>query len=630
MEPRNIELDSLITNSMQLSMVDDTNSNWAQPSERSHKCVERHDDRGFWIWIVTWYLLPLHLICSAALACVITFVLDGCSFSVGSDPNFKASLQTRLYQSDVTTLVSVSLVIIRLFATAWSSISIWRCAFVLLEKTGLTLQQLSSTIAYGVPTSLFSCSASRTSRNTSVSTYIIFIVCVLLLPSQFAAPILSGSISWSPDMMVVPAPYRLKNIQVAGPGNPWAWYQSFPNVRNSLVLRSSSYASVVTVQSNSHQMSSTWRTVPSSQHLPVNTTISNITIPYFVIQDWSWIQDVTTIPKEILNAVTNNSAGTLNIAGPNNPLEDPIEGSAALLKTTPWQTQHYVNNAFTYPMPRIRSLKQYVAVLVSRIPGQTCSLTSATFGNLPVPQSGFTYINYSNNHTNCYIYASFKLVAAAAICSNCNLSSFSTISAPLFNYTDLEIQPESLVDEILAMLPEVMHTIASMNSTQTSQLGQLDTWTQSLLINAYSATWTSFNVYFGSGDTALEADISIPVIGVRANVNSRRVWFWFCCNGLVTVSGLCLMWVRIGCERKVIVDPVLTAVLLDASGVIERDINGLCNASRLGKEDENLGALRLRQFHVAGMDYEKGHAMLDRLVKVRLSNTHRYGLFLNK
>lgn len=578
-----------------------------------HKCFKRNDNQGIWNHIIAWYLLPLHLFVSVTFAYTMMFVLDNKIFAIRSNPNLNAPHQKGLYQSQVTTLVSVSLVCIRIIAGAWSSLSVWRCCFILLEKSGLTLQQLSSTIAFNIPTSAFASASKGKGQRNRGATWIVFMICALLLPSQFAAPIASGSISWIPDIEMSPVATTLNNISVAGPGYPWDWYQEGAAQRNTLVLRSAAYASSVQINPNRPSLM-TWRGVPSLRDAAVNTIIGNITVPYFDIQGWEWVQHLSDLPDGMEDIVTGE--GSLNISSVNNPIQPAIEGNAVILKKDPWQQQTYraTNNglSFSYPDPKIVSTQQYAAVLVQRIPGYKCQSTSNTFGDLPVPPSGQLIINYTNAHCNCYMFARFNLIAGSAVCQGCNVSSLSTVSPSQNPTSNLTVSPDKLVMEIISMMPEVMYTIASMNATETSQFGNIDQWTQALLVDAYSATWTVMSQNFADPSLSLSSQQNAPVQVVRASILRWRMWLWLGLNGLVTVSGLVLIALQANCKRKPVVDTVLAAVMLDPQMVLKEDRTGLCNASRLAGVDESVGVLKLARFEDGSGE---GHFLLDKVLK---------------
>ncbi|KAK5655240.1 hypothetical protein OQA88_5807 [Cercophora sp. LCS_1] len=466
-------------------------------------------------------------------------------------------------------------------------------------------------------------------RSNSATAWAMFGICAILLPSQVAAPIASGSVSWIPNTISSPSLQPLRGVTVPGPGYRWDWYQTYPAVRRTLVLRSAAYATMIAAQMNSagHRLEGdgggkvpAWRRVPSAEGLSRKSTVDNITIPYFTIQGWEWIQNVSLLPNSILNAVVGQ--GTLNITGEDNPLQDPIEGNAALLQTEPWrQSTKPEDGHYRYPSPRtLAAENMYLAVLVQRIPGDSCRPNSDTFGDLaphlvPDTKSCFLSNPHTNNHTDCYMFASFSATAGSQICRHCSVSYPSTVASTAAAQTP-DLDPDPLIAETLAMLPEVMHAVATMSVTSSSQRGKLSQWTQQLLQQAYFATWTEMSIYFadppdfdGDVPASLSSGTTVPIEVVLASINRGRMWLWLGLNVLATVSGVLLLACQmVGCEGKAAVDPVLVAVMLDSRGLLDGDDTGLCNASRLVEADEELGMLRLRRVG----DGKGGHFALDR------------------
>jgi len=199
---------------------------------------------------------------------------------------------------------------------------------------------------------------------------------------------------------------------------------------------------------------------------------------------------------------------------------------------------------------------------------------------------------------------------------DCNVSYPSTVVNPTGS---TGCSPDPLVDEIFAMMPQVMEKVAIMNVTGISQVRQLEQWTRRLLKQAYFATWTAMSIEFSSlaydrtdGESKegpLSSSIKVPVQMVKASVYVRRIWLWLALNGLVTMSGLFLLIWQSACERKPVVDPVLSAVMLDPRKLLDKDSTWLCDASRLTSVDGELGLLRWRR---ADSKDGEGHFLLDK------------------
>jgi hypothetical protein len=64
--------------------------------------------------------------------------------------------RSALLQSDITTLLSLSVGILRAFAGAWCVATSWRCAMILFETEGMTLGQFRRMLSFGLPSVLWS------------------------------------------------------------------------------------------------------------------------------------------------------------------------------------------------------------------------------------------------------------------------------------------------------------------------------------------------------------------------------------------------------------------------------------------------------------------------------------------
>ncbi|KAH8902621.1 hypothetical protein BR93DRAFT_987794 [Coniochaeta sp. PMI_546] len=77
-----------------------------------------------------WSILLLYTIYCIALSVILTVVIDGFSAGDSSTPRYiDGKLQLRV--SDITTLVSAGLVVIKLLLTFWTGVAVWGCAYEL-------------------------------------------------------------------------------------------------------------------------------------------------------------------------------------------------------------------------------------------------------------------------------------------------------------------------------------------------------------------------------------------------------------------------------------------------------------------------------------------------------------------
>lgn len=110
-------------------------------NRESHECTIRSDDTGLWNTLKSWYTFVLHLSACGLLAYGIIRI-DDLDFKIGSGSTL-LHFESTLYQAQITALISLGLVIIRIVAGSCSALLAWRCIFVLLEKRGMTLAEIS-------------------------------------------------------------------------------------------------------------------------------------------------------------------------------------------------------------------------------------------------------------------------------------------------------------------------------------------------------------------------------------------------------------------------------------------------------------------------------------------------------
>ncbi|KAK2690685.1 hypothetical protein QWA68_010487 [Fusarium oxysporum] len=120
-----------------------------QPASR--QCFIRSDDRGLWNGCKSWYIFLIHIGLAIGIM-VLVIQIDGRHFKIGSVSTV-FTFHSRLYQAQVTGLLSLALVSLRLVAGTGSALLAWRIIFILLEKCGVTLVELTRLLSLCVPSS---------------------------------------------------------------------------------------------------------------------------------------------------------------------------------------------------------------------------------------------------------------------------------------------------------------------------------------------------------------------------------------------------------------------------------------------------------------------------------------------
>jgi len=160
-----------------------------------------------------YYLLALHGIVSCGMVVLVVYFVDG--LVVNYDGQTSGHRTGCLYASDVTTTISAAVVVVRLITTAWTTTVAWRCAFILLETDGVTLLQFNRIVSWRI----FWPGWMGWSGNSSK----IGVILLLLAPSAFVAPVLSGAIGWRDVSRPIgnqQVPYHWSDAAT----DAWFWY----------------------------------------------------------------------------------------------------------------------------------------------------------------------------------------------------------------------------------------------------------------------------------------------------------------------------------------------------------------------------------------------------------------------
>lgn len=559
-----------------------------------HTCVYGAVRRPWLQFVSQWYLLLFHASYSLIFTLSMVHWLDGQRFTISDNSinTFGFVSSGRLTQTAVTTLVSACLVVARIFSASWQSLVAWRCVFVLLEKHNLSLSEISCMASLKLPTwSVLRPSPSPWSGKVNLRSIAILIL-LLAWPCQLANPIASGSLPWIPADSYTNSSVQLPLLLLDAPPNwQWHWYIDFDNVRNLIVKRSAAYASLAAPINDEQDVEeatvpSTRRIAPQAGNKANFTTVSDMIVPKFEIDSFQWVSNISALPDGIQEVLYNTSTGYLRITAGDSPLQQTIIGTSALLKDSTWDPPDRAK----LPSPHVVSDKRYAAVLVSRPENQgqgrnyDCRQAESAFNPIP-SEVEFVNVAQSNGVSQCLAVAELQIRAGVTRCHHDETSnSTCTLSSSVLTSNNSTVSPDALVTEVLNMMPEVQALVEALTwHNETFQHGKLELQLRNSLTQAYQATWSHLTeVLANSSLIETQAMEPHPTL-LRAQVSSWRMFTWLGINALFLLSGLLLLVLQSTCEGKTVNDPVVAALMLDSSGVIESDVTGLCNATDLGQ-----------------------------------------------
>ncbi|KAH0444687.1 hypothetical protein CcaCcLH18_00345 [Colletotrichum camelliae] len=427
---------------------------------------------------------------------------------------------------------------------------------------------------------------------------------ILAWPAQFASPLATGSVSWVPT-----SSYDINSGKTIvfgsasiGPGR--GAYKGGLNIRQGLVTMSAGLANLKATAPFEYNNGSLHvteaRRMATFLGLYTNgTVVRNATVPIFVIESLEWVNDESQIPSKILEAVQDPLSGYLNFTQKETQMNTAI-GATTLLKDQPWKVPSTDGLPETVPVSHaVRYASIYVfSGEISDTYDCHSSINNTEFSPLP---SGIHLVkSRRRDRSDCMAVAKLQISAGVTHCnqSEPTSSSPSCIAASNIMFsTNRDVFPDNLTGGIFAMMQEVHTVVASLRMNDPEiYAGRLEQSLRDSLVQTYQGTWSAMTEYFKTDNMPhgkLKTTGWEPVQALQAQVSSFRILLWLGMSMLLVLSGILVLVLDSYSEGKMVINPVIAAIMLDSSEVIAADDTGLCNAVDIGKDHGNTG-LRLR------------------------------------
>ena len=461
----------------------------------------------------------------------------------------------------------------------------WRCTFILMEKTGVSLEDISWITTFQMPAKL------AVRQGTTIT--IIAIILLLAFPSQLSAPILTGSITWAPGENTAQGDQPATDITLASDGTAWSDYRTYSEDVQAVSARALGIAD--TAWGGLKAGTTMKRILQSTTHLPVNSTLNNITIPYFTVDAIEWIKNPALNASDPADSITQHDIDAVQPGGSFNPY---FVGAlvTAFIPDGAWGPP-----TTGYPSPTTISETRTMWALYNHIssatPPTSCSPSNdGFFGGLPSDVNFYVDV-HAGAYTNCIVFARVTYTAGAAVCDSCRLSA-STVAQP---DAAVQVIADPMTFEATTLMP-LLSTNMGLGGSSVSPSANITQYIMDILPRSYGAAWTALSDYLAA-DATLTTSVTIPVPVLTAHVRLWRVYLWVVLNLMLTLSGMLLLFVQHLCVNRLVVDTDIAILLLDTRRVQEKDRYGLSNLSKLTKEDSQIGLLRLQN--------EGGHKYVD-------------------
>ncbi|KAG8815027.1 hypothetical protein FRC19_001323 [Serendipita sp. 401] len=148
---------------------------------------------------------------------------------------------------------------------------------------------------------------------------LIFIFLIISFSIDFFSSVLTGSVTWEPTFIYVQGKTTMMGISQSSGGMSLYNYRKWEGTRIEVASLATAMGNMAWGSSNQSDHSAEpamvmKRVMPKAQSLPVGSTLYNVTLPYFVVDNFEWIQDPNSyLTSEQYNLLTNyKNAGTHN------------------------------------------------------------------------------------------------------------------------------------------------------------------------------------------------------------------------------------------------------------------------------------------------------------------------------
>ncbi|KAJ1303717.1 hypothetical protein OPQ81_008142 [Rhizoctonia solani] len=515
----------------------------------------------FSVWVGAVWTLVVYFILSVGVSVIVPTYAKGRHFNVTERTPFVHTIEGtrvtpfRLMQSDIVTFLSSIISVLKCALAAWAASLCWYVALFLMERRGLARRDLKTLLKYGLrlwwlrvsiwrPAGVgirHGCADegwgtereqnrgwvarpddSRAGRRAGAvetkapthspyqlapgaysgdwSTLIIGALLAASLVANFSSPILTGSVSWVPSNRPVHGlPIRPVEFGDAVDGSLTqlhpVYYHNY-NVREAYVMGSVGKIGLA------------WGR--EADKGAINSTIGNVTLPYFQVHSIEWIEHLNDIPGIRDGATPTDILHPHFQTTPTTVSGFPF-GYAILVPntTTDWSTDSLDSRIIHdtrllilfYAYDQVSGIRNFT----SNLPSNAYTLSWETW------YYAFAWVTFSAGIGNCKE-------------DNCVVSSPSTIR----NNTPVELEPHQLTFQALSMAPVVGVWLVNQNTSLPYPWNNINDYVEAVLVRSYSGAWGSLNANMATSTTETGYVPSLPsLLAYVDNSRSNNLeWFY--------------------------------------------------------------------------------------------------------
>ncbi|CAE6467099.1 unnamed protein product [Rhizoctonia solani] len=480
--------------------------------------------RPFMSWIGAVRTLVLHCILSVGITLFIILYMSNHHFNV---TDHHATVQvvggTRelpfsLVQSEVVTILSSMVAIHKIALTGWVTLLCWRVAVSLMESPGLRYGDLKTLATYRLltPGAYF----------RSFPTFLTGTLLLVSLAANLASPILTGAVSWVPNNHLAKGlsadPLQVRDGEEVALAKALKENLDFYGTHKNPRLESAANSGFGVARfrwGRDPEKGVLKRFTTSVDELALNSTIQNITIPFFKIHSLKWIEDIE-----------------------NNPILAYYGGPGSMIMPA-------VNASFVeLPSPSFTFSSGYVLLLPNTTTSRASDLLDSTMIRdtrlLVLSVDTFSDVDknlppntiWSNDGIFHYAYAWVTFTAGVIRCKEykCLYTSTSVVQSN----TPLEPEPHVLTALALNLAQAIGVNLANRRAPLPPR-SNVNDYVEAILVRSYSGAWESLIDLFSLFPSNSSYIPAYPAL--LAQVNQTRVYTWLVLQLLVTFLSALVM-----------------------------------------------------------------------------------------
>ena len=554
-------------------------------NDKLGSCGSRQDSSGVWNILQACWLFIAHPIACVLFVVLMMQLVHGRNFQPGTPPGSIFNVSVPLFQTQVTGLVSLGLVLVRILSACCTAPLIWTMIVILLEKRGMTLSEISRVNDFRIPI----LPRFKTTAQYLWSIWATLVI-TLIWPSNFASPLANSSLAWNPKARDLRPPTQY-SMKISPMDSNDFWQLRAPEWQMRAFLES-----VIRSGTSPEYAFRLQDEVPLRRYFSrppgmTNNSTMDLTLPYIDVQV-RWID----ASSNNLSTVVVDTAYSDYVGGRQNGV-NRMDGSIVIMMDEPWdQENDYPKEATKFIEERVIAVKYNTWDSDDGL--SSCPRTSKYFQNMPglEPHHQTYSVDAKSWGGDCYQIGIATLRAGLFQGVDCDITLIgSTDAAATCNTTrDFTAIKEDWVAPVATkMLSEITKGFITLGSTIPWQNYPIDSYVSSVLMLSYHAAWSSAIdlMQIKENTTFRQATFM-----VQASVDKGRLFGWLAMNLTVTLAaGLVFIALQFA-KTKLIQDTTLAMLQLDMSQITHHRLAlGLCDAATLSKRDHRLPMVKLQR-----------------------------------